>query len=109
MTDYAKLTNEEINRAVAERVMGWAWLSDGCTNGLKDINGWRINPWCPAADHNDTALMRAEVEWRRLQNRFLYHLRWTVLRNHAATEWQVLNASPRQQCEAALAAAEDVT
>lgn len=106
--DYSKLTNEEIDRLIAERVMGWK----------KNAAGWWIAEigephhecdWHPSTDHNDVALVRAEIERRRLQLAYIEALVKIVAPtadwlhpDSIGLPWAQLNATPRQQCEAAL-------
>lgn len=119
MTDYSKLTDEELNHAVAERVMGWQqcvvdpdgrrmlWWWDGVTVQVA------VDDWNPSTDHNDIALVRAEIKRRGLMFKFFIEVRRIGIAGRILAPEELsdvmVNATCRAQCEAALNAAEDVT
>lgn len=118
------MTNEQINRAVAEE-LGWkhnghgAWHKDGQVRGLvaEDLEEFGYVEALPnyAGDYNAVAEMRRAVK-KEEQNEFVRALwslvepapkpaklenYWAVL-DALASYWTVLNATPRQQAEAFL-------
>lgn len=121
MTDYSKLTNSEIDRMVAERIMGWVTLIPANSNVLlcwkdgdpevDDAN--LVNAWHPATNHTDAALMLAEIERKGLTVEYLEALSFILHgpisseEDHGPTLWQIVTATPRRKCEAALKVVEE--
>ena len=112
------LSGRALDAAVAERVMGFRKLAH--TDNLPLIGGWWLEPNTEAdwtcevpyysIDLNYTALVRAEIERRGLVGMFLIEL--TTAIDPGVTvgpydrQWAFFNASPEQQCRAALKAVE---
>lgn len=108
MTDYTKLTDAEINAAVAVEVMGWRMERDDPFTLWRRPDGGYVDHPCfrPAADHNDAARMRAEIARQGLEKKFAL-IMWRKLKPlldscHRPMDWLMLDASPREQCIAAL-------
>lgn len=100
-----KLSYDEINRLVAENVMGWS-PSPACTD------------WFPSTDYNDAATVRAEIERRGLVKQFVSVL-WQCIdsqkvigvssEDYSSTcQWLKINATPIETCIAAILAVEGV-
>lgn len=114
----------EINRIVAEKVMGWNYegfcrrgpvFLDSCGiqhecqgvgGGIKSLS------WNPSTDHNDAAMVRAEIERRGLVKQFV-SVFWQCIdsqkvigvssEDYSSTcQWLKINATPRETCIAAL-------
>lgn len=128
--DYSKLSDNEINLFVAMLVMDWRKFESTDDHGFifDPINTFQIAEnseiytdgtvlawinagvcvWNPVADRNATAAMRAALKDRGLQNRFVEELSWLVndpepqAENNLAMIFAMVDASGRQQCEAAL-------
>jgi len=106
--DYLKLPNEEINRLVATRIMDWH-DRDGKSmwwwrKGINSSAG-KIEDWNPATDDNDIRLVRDRIAELGLQRLFVNHLaELTYSGDSSVWYWEAINATPRQQCAAALAA-----
>ena len=88
----ADLTNRQLDAEVAEKVMGWPPPEQG----VKDFH------LCYSTDHEAVAEVRAEIERRGLELEFTRNLRLVG----PNVIWASLNATPEQQCRAALAAVE---
>lgn len=123
-TDLTALSNDEINRAIATEVMGYVSCdgpprlssSDGRTYYFAGcIFYWQndVRPtqkgWNPATDDNNMRLVRAQLKRQGLQKLFCVKL-WSMLIPALDAgmswpmDWLMLDALPRQQAEAALAA-----
>lgn len=113
MTDYSKLTDQEIDTAMAEKVMGWEhsygayWKScDGDDNASELV--WLEKAWHPHDDLNqvwECECRIIELDLIHEYSKFLY----SSLTNTAATIiFDVLHAPPRQRCIAMLMAVEGI-
>lgn len=109
------MTNEQINRAVAEE-LGWAprmhlhdglWsMADNHDNivgrhsrgGVDADHCWRVCNLDFCTDHNAAAEMRKAIEPEE-REAFVRALMFAVA---SLTSWDLFNASPRQQAEAFL-------
>jgi len=128
------LSGRALDAAVAERVMGWRvisekdWLNWHYLVDVKDLvlggdglylvdrasAGCRTtgNVFSPSSDDNDTRKVRAEIERRGLQHQLIVALMEEVNVPDQYGIWfsgdafVLLNASPEQQCRAALKAVE---
>lgn len=113
LSELKALPPEEINRLVAERVMGWTerdpldWL---------DKNHWiqhTRDDWNPYSDHNDVATVRAEINRRGLTWKFSGILTRIVLPTADAPQhpynWWLIDASCADQCFATLLSIEEPT
>ena len=125
LAELQKLTNEEIDREIAVKVMGWSrhhgeWDGAGrktCELCGLDISRSHTPIWCqnkhgwnPSTDHNDIAAVRVEAERREVKKLFVLRLTEIVYKNVSPSGdcyWSLINATPRQQCEAILLAMED--
>lgn len=116
------MTNEQINRAVAEE-LGWAprmhlhdglWsMADNHDNivgrhsrgGVDADHCWRVCNLDFCTDHNAAAEMRKAIKSEE-QRRYAQWLLTVVLGPESfgliEIYWQIINASPRQQAEAFL-------
>ena len=119
--DYLKLPNEEINRLVATRIMDWH-DRDGKSmwwwrKGINSSAG-KIEDWNPATDGNDIRLVRDRIAELGLIDEFVRALAPTGNRLFAyvpmpkcnpsnVIDWLLIDATPKQQCAAALAAKGD--
>lgn len=115
LAEVEKLTPEEIDRLVATQVMGWT-VKDDEINYYYHASGHykrHGSEWHPSTDHNDMALVRAEIQKRGLQNDFARRVcdmtNWENRNSSANYWWHLLNATPRQQCHAALLAVQEAT
>lgn len=118
------LSDNDINRLIAERVMGWkTWTPRGVEDAM---HIWKkpcsdpniedadlVGKWYPSTDHNDCAAMRAEIERRGLQMLFVLFMQrvfdasGNLESNWWVKPWFILNSKPRQQCIAALLTMEE--
>lgn len=125
----SNLANTELDAAVAEKIIGSTiieatpgdpvcylehWSGDvDATHGIfvsigtTSRRGTRMGQHVPAysTDHNACQLVRAVIESLGLRNEFMEHLQdlvdvWPSL----SLNWRILNATPEQQCRAALKA-----
>ena len=105
----AELQGRALDAAVAERVMGWTL----------DENYWQqpdecqlyVDDWSPCYDYGDVKQVRAEIERRGLVREFVLCLSQQVDSIEFGCNcwdclWRILNATPEQQCRAALKAVE---
>ena len=102
-----KLTNEEIDREIAVKVMGWTIKSDEINHYYHASGHYKRHgsDWNPSTDHNDIAAVRAEIERREVKKLFVLRLTEIVYKNVSPSGdcyWSLINATPRQQCEADL-------
>ena len=117
------LQGRELDAAVAERVMGWRvisekdWLNWHYLVDVKDLvlggdglylvdrasAGCRTtgNVFSPSSDDNDARKVRAEIERRGLERQFLSEM-IAIVGYTEWTAWRSMNATPEQQCRAAL-------
>lgn len=118
--DYAKMTNEQIDAAIAERVMGWktgmrygteCWFKDG------EWYAWSFMPTYDADDMMMVVEKMAELGWGALMINRNPHLRESYL---WGVKFETVSGSiadykrgetyadtlPRAVCEAALKAVE---
>ena len=95
------LPNGEINDLIADFMPGWKRCPERayCVRYLDDRPNEGIAMY-PATDDNDMRLVRAEIERRGLTKEFCCELRSIA----GIDAWSMLNATPRQQAEAALLA-----
>lgn len=121
----------ELDALVATKVMEWQVLTLEQEDSTDDVSDrvclltprglmryyeqphglWLFRPWQPSADHNVVALVRAEIGRRELGRRFIIEL-YAIVSGLEGGEvvtpndyvWALLNASPAQQCRAALKA-----
>ena len=119
----ADLTGRALDAAVAERVMGWrvqpnAWDSRSCDErtprydyGVVEADrGVRGGVPRFSTSHDAVATVRAEIERRGLRGHFVYALAkqfgfsFEIEPFDEIAVWIFLNATPEQQCRAALAA-----
>lgn len=114
-----ELTDREIDAAVSVKVMGW---KDAAVTHCWVVREWfpkclwrdscllEKDNWKPSTDHNDIAAVRAEIERLDEIESFILNLQKILPIDHFAQRWReawlILNATPRQQCEAALKAVE---
>lgn len=114
----ADLTGRALDAAVAERVMGWrvqpnAWDSRSCDErtprydyGVVEADrGVRGGVPRFSTSHDAVATVRAEIERRGLEPKFVRQL-IAMVGYSDRTTWRILNASPEQQSRAALKAVE---
>jgi len=111
MTDYAAMSDAELNALVAERVMGWQEVYDVWMTRDGDAQQMLVRKWNPATDHNDAARMRQRIAELGLCDDFVGWLEALLPVEPKATwprgTWLVLNSTPRRQCEAALRALDE--
>ena len=100
--DYSKLSNRELDAAIAERVMGWKL----------EATMWQIGPadsiflehWNPSTDDNAARMVSARIAELGLADDFLQILRVELIRGGKAalTAMSFMQATARQQAIAAL-------
>lgn len=120
--NYQDLTDRDLDAAIAERVMGWTLVEDLGT----PMSWWKKPTTCalvrvydfrPSTDDNAARLVRDRIEGLKLESRFMQILGVLIgecedsVRDSralvsigigSAFDW--LQATPRQQCIAALLA-----
>lgn len=106
MQPIREMTDRELDAAVATEVMGWSDYRQG-----KDFDYMSDRPcrlWCPTWRHEDNEVVESEIERRGLVGRYLLELAGILdlskTTNTYEQHWRIRRATPRQICEAALAA-----
>ena len=117
--------NETINKLIAEKVMGWESASGGpphlsASDGntyyfagfifrWEDDIGPTQQQWNPCESDADIRLVRAKLAERGLQQAFAHILQEIVRdpKSSLSYWWQLIDASPKAQCLAALLAVEE--
>lgn len=105
------LQGRALDAAVAERVMGRLTAIDDYGNLVSIAAGEDPNdddaPLVPhySTSHDAVATVRAEIERRGLERQFLSEM-IAIVGYTEWTAWRIINASPEQQCRAALKAVE---
>ena len=116
LAELQAMSDEEIDREVATKVMGWKpWSQDDdyWSSGRLDDPVHHKTTWHPSTDNNDVAAVRVEIGRRGLEPAFCMALD-IILEGDSPPDllihewhWKMYNPTPRQQSIAALLAVED--
>lgn len=116
LADLEKLSDQELNKLAAERVIGWEFVKAPPICGFSYAHWtdkrsvWvELTKWNPAADIADAFTLQAEIERMELRESFTSILQTVTERPRAglAYQWFLINATARQRTEAAILAVEE--